>query len=73
MRISLALIDLVLLVILLQLRIDVVTGSLYAYVLLRAWYVVLAQLRGHAFRSVYGQSSLLELVSIPIVVDVGVW
>ena len=73
MRISLALIDLVLLVILLQLRIDVVTGSLYAYVLLRAWYVVLAQLRGYALRSVDGQSSLLELVSIPIVVDVGVW
>ena len=34
MRIGLALIDLVLLVILLQLRIDVVTGGLYAYVLL---------------------------------------
>ena len=34
MCVSLALIDLVLLVILLQLRIDVVTGGLYAYVLL---------------------------------------
>ena len=73
MCVSLALVDLVLLAILLQLRIDVVTGGLYAYVLLRTWYVVLTQLRGHTLRCVDGQSSLLELFGILIIVDVRVW
>ena len=73
MCISLALIDLVLLVITLQLCIDVVTGGLYAYVLLRAWNVILSQLRGYTFRSVYGKASLLELLIFLVVVDVGVW
>ena len=68
--ISLAHIHLVLLDILLKLRIDEMTRSLNAYILLRAWYVIFTQLRSHALRSVYCQPALLQVLTIATIVNV---